>query len=104
MKNTTLRISSHALCNLRAIAESRGYIQTRGGGAGRGSVSALMEAIGRGEAAVVLIADGPRWALINHLERLAAETEDWRLAEAARATAEQLQEAIRIEQAEEPGY
>lgn len=49
----TLQLSDQKMVEtLQKLAESLGYIQTRGGGAGRGSISQLVEAIAEGEVEV----------------------------------------------------
>lgn len=46
----TIQLSSRAeVATLQEIAKRLGYIQPVGGGAGQGSISALMQAIARGE-------------------------------------------------------
>lgn len=46
----TLQLSDQKMVEtLQKLAESLGYIQSRGGGKGRGSISQLVEAIAKGE-------------------------------------------------------
>lgn len=82
---------------LRRVAERHNYTAQRGPHAGQGDPVELAIALGTGELATVLLPDEQRTVAIRWLDEQAAIIDNPILAEALKSIADQLHDAVKLE-------